>query len=1211
MKLDFLVDGGSDVTIISSQTWDQLQLKIPLKAHDRELTDVGGQVLQCKGYTDLKIKIKNREFLHKVLVLETPVLGILGADFLQMYGGIINYGQNTLTLGRLKVKLHTNEREICCRVALSNTVTIPPKSELITDGTLTTPFLGHGLVETSKGFLEKDPEILVARALIAPQNYRIPLRLINLSDEAKIVTSTTKVGKICKVTEVLDDPLGKDEALDPLLQELYERSIEGLSGEQAEKVKQLLMQNHSAFMKKDGRLGRTKVVTHQIDTGNARPIKQRPYRIPFHKRQEVQRQIDSMLEEGLISPSKSPWSSPIILVAKKEPGEFRLCVDYRKVNKCNTRQDAYSLPLINESLESMAGAVYFSNLDLCQGYHQVEVDPKDREITAFDPGFGGIYEYNVLPFGLNTAPSTFQRLMELVLAGLHWKTVLIYLDDILIFASSFEQHVQRLGEVFERIISAGLKLKPSKCNLFRRKINFLGHVVSEEGVSCDPNKLEKVKNWPNPINVKQVKQFLGLASYYRKYVPDFSTIANPLNVLTRKYVRFHWGKEEQTAFDKLKYELCNSIVLSYPDFSQSFILDCDSSNYAVGAVLSQKIGDQEKVIAYYSVSHAPPERNYSTTRKELLAVIKSIKHFKPYLYGRKFKVRTDHGSLRWLYNFKQPEGQVARWIEYLSNFEFEIEHRPGRQHGNADALSRYPIQKVNVVQIQGISREEIRQSQQSDPVIAQLIKLKEQHTEKPPVNIVKGLTPKVKGYVQQWEQLIVEDQILFRKWHILANQVETKLFLAPESMYSNILHTAHDLPSSGHLGIKKTLDRVRTNFYWLGLKNSVTEWVKGCDLCQKKKNPSRKARAPLVQDPIMVPMEKIAMDFLGPLVETDQHNKYILVVTDYFTKYTEAYPTKNMEAKTVARILVDQFIVRYGVPRVIHTDQAKNFESKLIQEVCSLLGIHKTRTSGYHAQSNGEAERFNSTVTKMLTAYVNEKQTDWDLHLNLVLMAYRSSVHETTQCTPNRLMFGREIQIPLNLMYPLPVVSCTTHTHFVQDIEKNASFAFDYARSNISKNQRRMQVNYDRKVYGKPYEVQDKVLLFTPRYKVGTSPKLSRFWDGPYQVVEVLSAANYKIAPVTNLSKLQVVHFNRLKLYNGPNPVCNQNVEFLDESSETLSETESDLDGSEINENYEVFDEISGQQVLPYRETSPSVLGPSTFGRRRKKPAWQKDYEMG
>ena len=353
-----------------------------------------------------------------------------------------------------------------------------------------------------------------------------------------------------------------------------------------------------------------------------------------------------------------------------------------------TQKDAHPLPRIDDTLDALSGAQWFSTLDLASGYWQVEVDPSDKEKTAFSTPFG-LYQFLVMPFGLCNAPSTFQRLMELVLHGLQWEICLVYLDDIIIFSRTIGEHLQRLKEVFDRLREAGLKLKPGKCHLLQRSVHYLGHIVSSNGVETDPGKTKIIKAWSTPTKLKELRQFLGITSYYRRFVKDFARIAAPLYRLTEEGKAWNWTDECQEAFELLKRKLISPPILAFPDFNLTFVVDCDASNNGLGAVLSQ-LSDSEKVVAYASRTLSKAERKYSATRREMLSLVWAVRHFRPYLYGQKFIVRTDHSALQWLRSFREPEGQVARWLEQLAEFDFDVEHRPGRKHGNADALSRHP-----------------------------------------------------------------------------------------------------------------------------------------------------------------------------------------------------------------------------------------------------------------------------------------------------------------------------------------------------------------------------------------------------------------------------------------------------------------------------------------------------------------------------------------
>ena len=376
----------------------------------------------------------------------------------------------------------------------------------------------------------------------------------------------------------------------------------------------------------------------------------------------------------MIEPSNSPWASPVVLVQKKD-GSLRYCIDYRKLNAV-TRKDSYPLPRIDDSLDTLKNAKYFTTLDLASGYWQIELTDDAKEKSAFCTT-SGLYQFRVMPFGLTNAPATFQRLMERVLAGLQWRICLVYIDDIIIFSATVDDHLQQLDEVFGRLKAAGLKLKPKKCHLFQQKVQYLGHIVSEEGIATDPEKTESIRKWHRPSNVTELRSFLGLCSYYRRFVPEFASIARPLIKLTEKSSQFEWTDDQEESWRILKEKLMSPPILKYPDPEVPFVLDTDASDFGIGAVLSQVQDGEERVVAYGSRVLTKQERRYCVTRRELLAVVHFIKYFRHYLVGKRFTLRTDHASLKWLRHFKNPEGQVARWLEVLETYDFELVHRPG------------------------------------------------------------------------------------------------------------------------------------------------------------------------------------------------------------------------------------------------------------------------------------------------------------------------------------------------------------------------------------------------------------------------------------------------------------------------------------------------------------------------------------------------------
>ena len=708
---------------------------------------------------------------------------------------------------------------------------------------------------------------------------------------------------------------------------MVEESEQLLSEEEKTQLFALLLQYHTLFATGDGDLGRTARVQHRINTGDAPPIRQSVRRMPQLRRQEAKKLLDDMLSRAVIQPSSSPWASPVVLVPKRD-GSFQFCIDCPKVNAVS-RKDAYLLPRIDDTLDTLAGSKWFSALDLLSGYWQVEVSPEDREKTAFCT-HEGLFEFRVMPFGLCNAPATFQRLMDAVLAGLKWSTCLVYIDDIVIPGRTFQAHLAHLQAVFERLKEAGLKLKPQKCRFCLHKINFLGHIVSADGIQTDPQKTAKVSTWPTPTSQKELQQFLGLASYYRRFVKNFAAIAKPLYQLTEKTARFTWTDKAQAAFEELRQHLVTAPTLIFPDYQRQFILDTDSSDVGIGAVHSQGHEDGfERVVAYASRTLSRPERRYCVTRRELLAVVTFIQHFRPYLLGREFLLRTDHGSLTWLTNFKEPEGQLARWLECLQEFSFEIVHRSGKKHTNADALSRRPCSQCGweellppeghkpdgtiAVFLAQHSPQDLRKLQLNDTTTGPVLRAVEKNTRLEPEAISRG-GPEVRRLMQLWDRLTLEDGLLKRRYESVSGQRSWTQFVVPHVLREEIMQELHAGPLEGHLGEDKTTGKVRERFYWPGLQQDVAQWIRTCPVCATRKSPPQRNRAPLKTIVSGFPMQVVAVDILGPFPESTTGNSYILVAGDYFTKWTEAYAIPNQEAVTIARKLVDHMFCRFSPP---------------------------------------------------------------------------------------------------------------------------------------------------------------------------------------------------------------------------------------------------------------------------------------------------------
>ena len=1193
----------------------------------KSLVTVDGSPLDVVGEALVTIHIGRLRIKMDIIIANVTQAGILGCDFLEKFNATLDFENAKLRIDNCEITLRReNNISSCCRVSVAETTTVPAHTEVVLPGKVHVRgrLPSNGLIEATPKYQKCSTGIVVGRTLVNPQKVTVPLRVINPTPSDLILYRGTNVAVVQQASEVTsaiaEGTSYQPAVLDRSLQDLFERSSDGLKEDQKESLHRLLTRYQGAFMGRDGRLGRTDKFLHRIDTGGATPIRQHARRTPIYQKAEVQRQLDEMLEQGVVQPSHSPWASPVVLVKKKD-GSLRFCIDYRRLNQV-TKKDAYPLPRIDDSLDALAGSCWFSTLDLASGYWQTEVHPDDREKTAFTTGTG-LYEFNVLPFGLCNAPSTFERLMEVVLRGLQWNVCLIYLDDVIIYSKGFDEHLDRLSRVLHALKGAGLKLKPKKCILARPEVTYLGHIVSSTGIATDPTKTQRVREWPTPCNLTDVRSFLGICSYYRKFIVNFAHIAEPLHRLTKKNVKFIWTDECSQAFEALKHKLTTSPVLAYPNFDLPFVLDTYASDRGIGAVLSQVQDGKEQVIAYASRTLSKAERRYSVTRRELLAVVSFVRHFKHYLYGRRFLLRTDHGSLRWLFSFKEPEGQVARWLDILNTFDFEIQHRPGTKHCNADALSRYPAPagECNAISLPCWDPEKVSMAQQDDPTLAPILKWK-QAGNRPAGTEIGGFGQRTKGYWFQWDQLELHQGCLYRRWSNDTGSGSRLLLVVPASLQQQIMAAAHDGPGGGHLGIAKTIPKVKNKYYWIGCSKDVKIWIRQCPQCQKRKPPNPKRRAQLTQVPVGAPMERLAVDVMGPLPRSDKGNRYVLVVCDYFTKWTEAFAMPNQEAETVAQILVKEVICRFGVPYSLHSDQGTNFESTLFQQVCQILGIHKTRTTAYHPQSDGLVERFNRPLQAMIATYVKDDQTDWDDHLPHIMMAYRSSEHASTRATPNFLMLGRETNIPLDLLGgEVPNQQTQTSDTYALKVQNSLRNAYEEVRVHSQAAMERQKRHYDLKKVGGLFREDDLVWLYTFRKKRGRSPKLQTFWRGPYKITHKLSDANYRIQGVHG-GRTQVVHFDRLKPY--------ERRETLD-SSESVT-TQPAEDSSQLERSDAQDPEVSltaipmwkGPDIgsteldsdLPDRDTAgphhASQPAATRLGRVRNLPAWMRrgDYEL-
>ncbi|KAJ9547520.1 hypothetical protein OSB04_020063 [Centaurea solstitialis] len=663
----------------------------------------------------------------------------------------------------------------------------------------------------------------------------------------------------------------------------------------------------------------------------AGPIAKSPYRLAPSEMQELSNQLQELLDKGFIRPSSSPWGAPVLFVKKKD-GSFRMCIDYRELNKI-TIKNRYPLPRINDLFDQLQGATYFSKIDLRSGYHQMRVREEDIAKTAFRTRYDH-YEFLVMPFGLTNAPAVFMDLMNRVCRPYLDKFVIVFIDDILIYSQSKKDHEHHLRLILELLKAEKLYAKFSKCEFWIREVHFLGHVVNKEGIHVDPAKIEAIKKWKAPKTPTETRQFLGLAGYYRRFIANFSKIAQPLTTLTQKDEKFIWGEKQEEAFQLFKHKLCNAPILALPEGTDNFVVYCDASHQGLGCVLMQN----KKVIAYASRQLKVHEKNYTTHDLEIGAVVFALKIWRHYLYGTKCTIFTDHKSLQHILDQKMLNMRQRRWVELLSDYDYEIKYHPGKANVVADALSRKERVKPTRSRAMGMV---VQTSLKSQIVEAQKEALKANNLKKETLHKLE----------KEFEEK--SDGVRYFKNRIWVPKVD--------QLRALIMDEAHQSKYSIHPGSDKMYKGLKEHYWWSGMKKDIATYVSKCLTCAKVKAEHQKPSGLLQQPEIPEwKWEQISMDFL----------------------------------------YVDEIVMRHGIPISIISDRDSRFTSQFWQSLQATLGTRVDLSTAYHPQTDGQTERTIQTLEDMLRACVLEFGGTWDDHLPLVEFSYNNSYHASIQCAP-------------------------------------------------------------------------------------------------------------------------------------------------------------------------------------------------------------------
>jgi transposase InsO family protein len=1184
VPLTCLVDTGSQVTTITNSLYEQFVSHFPGLMDVSAFIKVNasnGLDIPLVGLLIVSITLEKHQYenVHVLVVKDsvnphmrskkTEVPGIIGCNMLKLLKQAmetqnlmqesnvvheIMQAYNTHLLQCEEIdKLINTDKMLSYVKTVKTDVFIPANTMVFIEGTTRyTPYKMSVIIEPAE---PHPPELLVIPTFTTIEEGRVQFPVANMGDQDIWFHKPTKIAQIFSATLLQPDITVEQECayVTGTSQHQSTCSINfhslpfqvnigdiKMSEKERQQILSLFTEFNNVFSKHPNDLGYTTVVEHHIKTTDEIPIVHPDRTVPHNIIPEVKHVLENWVKAGVIEPSDSSYASQMVIIRKRS-GDIRVCVDYRGLNK-KTVNDAFPLPRIEDCIDALHGAKYFCSLDLTQGYLQVKVHTDDTHKTAFR-ALGELFHFNRLPFGLCNAPATFSRLMRKCFGDQFKKGIIMYLDDILIYGSSITEIVERLRTVMSRLQKYGLKLNPSKCHFFQKKVFFLGHQVSAKGIEADTSKIKAVKDFPKPISDRHLRQFLGLASYLRRFVKGFASIAGPLHdilggtgrkgrkrpkALDERKFSEKWSPQCEKAFNDLKEALVSAPLLAFPDYKLPFILEVDASINGFGAILLQKQCGRTVVIAYASRKLRDAEKQmtaYSSMKLEFLALHwATTKKFRDYLYGSKFTILTDNNPLSRILTSKQTAADMGKLAD-LADFNFTVQYRSGKTNTAADALSRNAIPEDIMCQehvAEIISTAECC-TFIPDPLIAEIshsvlmaddLIAVEQETivmskytlddlarlQMSDIYIAKirhGLSSNTKPHsneinqkvLRHWKQLVVKDNVLYRE--VLVNGVQLKLMYLPQALIPLILQQLHD--NAGHQGIERTVALIRERFYWPTIQTDVERYCKQCKRCILSKEPTPKVKPLMYHLIANRPLDIVAIDFTV-LESSSSGIENVLVLTDIFSKFVLTVPTRDQTAKTVAKVLVRDLFQRLGIPKRIHSDRGKSFENKIMIELCDMYNVEKSRTSPYHAQGNGQCERYNRSMHNLLKTLEAEKKKNWPEHIQNLTFMYNCTPHSTTGFCPYHLFFGRPPNLVIDQLFNTPQARETriNHDEWIKRHRIQMQETYKRALNRIYHKANQRKAKHDLKAKDYNLVIGSKVLL---RNRVQGRNKIQDTWN--------------------------------------------------------------------------------------------------------------------